>query len=131
MKKEFSKDWKASKRPAKQRKYRFNAPLHIKSKFLSAHLSKELRKKYARRSMTIVKGDKVKVMRGQYRGRENKVDHVDHNKLQVFITGIDTTRKDGSKSLIPLQPSNLMLTELNLDDKRRKASLERKKTEEK
>ena len=43
--KEFSKSWVSSKKPGKQRKYRINAPLNIKRKFLSVHLSKELREK--------------------------------------------------------------------------------------
>ncbi|MBU2561296.1 MAG: 50S ribosomal protein L24 [Nanoarchaeota archaeon] len=127
MKKTFSTSWKSSKRPSKQRKYRHNAPLHLKQKFLSAHLSKELRKKYGRRSLPVVKGDKVKVARGQFKGRENKVERTDHKKLRVYITGIERAKKEGSKSMQPINPSNLIITELNLDDKKRKASLEKSK----
>ncbi|MBS1194889.1 MAG: ribosomal protein L24p/L26e, archaeal/eukaryotic, partial [Methanomicrobia archaeon] len=43
--------------PRKQRKARYTAPLHIKGKFLSATLSKELREQYKRRSLRVVKGD--------------------------------------------------------------------------
>ena len=46
MKKKFSESWKSSKQVRKQRKYRYNAPLHIKQKFVNVHLAKELRKKY-------------------------------------------------------------------------------------
>ena len=42
MKKIFSKHWKSSKQPRKQRKYRAKAPLHIKRKLLNVNLSKEL-----------------------------------------------------------------------------------------
>jgi large subunit ribosomal protein L24 len=131
MKREFSTKWVSSTRPAKQRKYRYNAPLHIKHKFLSVHLSKELRTKYGRRNIVVVKGDKVKVLRGQFKGRENKVERVDIKSTRVYITGIDRQKKDGSKSIIPLQPSNLIITELKLDDKKRKESLEKKSKEEK
>ncbi len=62
MKKKFSDKWKASKLPRKQRKYLANAPLHIKRKFLSANLSKELRKKHGKRSIPIRKGDTVRIM---------------------------------------------------------------------
>jgi large subunit ribosomal protein L24 len=127
MNKEFSTKWVSSTRPAKQRKYRYNAPLHIKHKFLSVHLSKELKAKYGRRNIVVIKGDKVKVLRGQYKGRENKVERVDIKSTRVYITGIDRQKKDGSKSIIPLQPSNLMITELKLDDKKRKESLEKNK----
>jgi len=130
MNKEFSTKWVSSTRPAKQRKYRYNAPLHIRHKFLSVHLSKELRTKYGRRNIVVIKGDKVKVLRGQYKGRENKVERVDIKSTRVYITGIDRQKKDGSKSIIPIQPSNLMITELKLDDKKRKESLEKKGAQE-
>ncbi|MFH1063470.1 MAG: 50S ribosomal protein L24 [Candidatus Woesearchaeota archaeon] len=126
MKQAFSTKWKSSKAPAKQRKYRYNAPLHISRKFLAAHLSPELRKKHSTRSFTLVKGDKVKVLRGQFKGRENKVERVDHKELKIYVTGVDRAKKDGSKSMYPLNPTNLMITELELSDKKRKASLERK-----
>ena len=126
MAKKWSNHWKASKKPAKQRKYVKNAPLHIKSSMLVSALSKELRSKYSRRSARVTKGDKIKVMTGQYRGKEGKVDHVNVKRCEVYIAGIERTRVDGTKSLYPINPSNLMITSLNLDDKRRVAALERK-----
>jgi large subunit ribosomal protein L24 len=126
MEKAFSTSWKASKRPRKQRNYRNNAPLHLKHKFLGAHLSKELRQKYGKRAMPVVVGDKVKVMIGQFKKRENKIERVDLKNAKIYITGIDAPKKDGSKTMLPINPSNLMITELNLTDKGRKAALERK-----
>ncbi len=126
MKQAFSTKWKSSKAPAKQRKYRYNAPLHISRKFLASHLSPELRKKHSKRSFTLAKGDKVKVLRGQFKGRENKIERVNHKDIKVYVTGIERAKKDGSKSMYPLNPTNLMITELDLSDKKRKASLERK-----
>ena len=131
MKKAFSTKWKSSKRPAKQRKYRGKAPLHIKYKFLSAHLSKDLRKKYGKRRLPVIKGDKVKVVRGQFKKRENKVERVDLKKTKVYITGVERTKKDGSKSMQPINPSNIIITELNLDDKKRKQAIEKKVKKEK
>jgi large subunit ribosomal protein L24 len=127
MKQKFSKTWNKSKQPRKQRKYRYNAPLNIKSKFLGSHLSKELRGKYKKRSIVIRKGDAVKVLRGQFKKKTGKVDRVDIKKSKVHITGIEVTKKDGTKALYPIHPSNLIITDLNLDDKKRKKSLERKK----
>ena len=123
MKKEFSLHWKSSKKPNKQRKYQKNAPLHIRQKFLSSHLSPELRKKYSRRAVQVIVGDKVKVMRGQYKGKENKVERVDTKSLRVYITGIERAKRDGTKPLIPIKSSNIMIIELKLDDKMRKKSL--------
>jgi len=50
MKRKFSKHWKASKRPGKQRKYSANLSLHLKKKLMSVNLSKELRKKHGKRN---------------------------------------------------------------------------------
>ena len=122
--KEFSTHWKSSKNPKKQRKYRFTAPLHIKHKFVSAHLSEELIKKYKKRSLPLKKGDKVKIMRGQFTKKEGKIARVNLRHTRVFIEGMEKTRKDGTKSLLPFHPSNLLILELNLEDKKRKEKLE-------
>jgi len=126
MKRKFSKSWKKSKQPRKQRKYRYNAPLNIKSKFMGCHLSKELRGKYKKRSITIRKGDGIKVLRGQFKGKTGKIDIVDIKKSKVYITGIEVVKKDGTKALYPIHPSNLIITDLNLEDKKRKKLVERK-----
>jgi len=126
MKKRFSNSWKSSKKPRKQRKYRANAPLHIRGRFLNVNLSKDLRKKYGKRSIRIRKGDKVKIMRGSFKKKEGGIERVDTKKSRVYISKIESEKKEGSKALIPIQPSNLMILELNLDDKKRKEKLERK-----
>ena len=72
MKRKFSNSWISSKQVRKQRKYRYNAPLHRKRRFLSAPLSKELRKDYGKRSLVVKKGDEV--VYGKYSGSEVDVD---------------------------------------------------------
>ena len=123
---EFSKTWKSSKKPRKQRKYRASAPLHVKQKFVHSHLSKDLMKKYGKRSIGLRKGDKVKIMRGQFKKLEGKIEDIDLKRTRIFVRGVETTKKEGTKKLIALHPSNLMITELNLDDKFRQKSLESK-----
>jgi large subunit ribosomal protein L24 len=120
MKQKFSQSWKSSTQPRKQRKFRHNAPPHIRQKFVHAHLSKELRKKHNRRSARLRTGDKVKVMRGQYKGKTGKIERIDTGREKVYITGIEVVKKEGSKSLYPLRPSNLLIEELNLEDKKRR-----------
>jgi len=118
--KKFSRFWKSSKKPRKQRKYRANAPLNIKRKFLSVHLSKELRNKYKTRNIIIRKNDKVKIMRGHFNGKTGKIIKVLTKKSKVFIENIQNIKKDGTKTFYPIEPSNLMILELDLTDKRRK-----------
>lgn len=123
---EFSTSWKSSKQPRKQRKYRAKAPLHIKQKLMGAHLSAELRKKHSKRAVSIRKDDKVKVMRGQFKGHVGKVDRVDMKRERVYVRGVEISKKDGTKAFLPVHPSNLMITELNLSDKKRADALKRK-----
>ena len=127
VKRKFSKSWRSSKQPRKQRKYRYNAPLHIKQQFMHAHLSKELRKKYNRRNLGLKKGDTVKIVRGQFKKHTGKVDRIDLKKTRVYVTGTEITKKDGTKTTYPIHPSNLIINELNIDDKMRQRILDRKK----
>jgi large subunit ribosomal protein L24 len=133
MKKKFSTKWKASKQPRKQRKYRANAPLHIKRKMLGANLAKTLREKYKRRSVSVRKGDKVKVMKGAFKGKSGKITTVQTKKLRVAVEGLQRSKKDGTKVNVWFDTSNLQVQELNLDDKQRIKSLnkEEKKVEKK
>jgi len=126
MKKKWSPEWKSSKQPRKQRKYRHNAPMHVKHKFVSVNLSPILRKRYEKRSMPVRKGDEIKVMRGSFKGKKGKIDRISLKKCKVYIEDIKMKKVDGSEILRPFQPSNLMITALNIDDKKRKAVLERK-----
>ncbi|MBN2422508.1 50S ribosomal protein L24 [Candidatus Woesearchaeota archaeon] len=126
MKTKFNKKWESSKQPRKQRKYRYNAPAHIKSNLIRSHLSKELRQKYKKRSSRVIKGDKVKIMRGQFKGKTGKIEKIDVKNERIFISQIEIQKKDGSKSFYPIHPSNLLIVDLNLKDKKRQKSLTRK-----
>lgn len=124
MKKKFSTKWKGSIQPRKQRKYRHNAPLHIKGKFINVHLDKELAKKHSIRRIRLRVGDKVKIMRGKFKGKEGKIDMIALKNSKAIITGIEISKKEGSKTKPLIHASNLLIIELNLDDKKR---LKRKK----
>jgi large subunit ribosomal protein L24 len=128
MKKKFSNTWKASKQPRKQRKYSANAPIHIRKKFVSINLSKELRKKHKKRNVYARKGDRVKVKRGKYKEKTGKISKVDLKNSKIIIEGIQVKKQDGSKVNVKLQPSNLQITELNLEDKKRAEKFKIKET---
>jgi len=123
MNKKFSKSWKASKRPGKQRKYAAKAPLHVKQKLVSANLSKELREKQKVRSLPLRKGDTVKIMRGKFKGKKGKITKVMLKISRVFIEGVQIKKLDNSKVDVKMQPSRLQIQELNLDDKKRLKNL--------
>ncbi len=121
----WSKHWKSSKKPRKQRKYVYNAPLHIRHKFLSTHLSKELREKYNRRSFPARKGDEVEIMKGKFKKKTGKISRVDLNKIKVYIDGITRKKVDGSEVQVPIHPSKIKIINLNLEDKKRLKALTR------
>jgi len=126
MKKRFSDSWVGSKQPRKQRKYRYNAPMHIRHKMVGANLSKDLRKKYGKRNIPLRKGDMVKIMRGEFKKKKGKIETVNLNTLKVYIEGIQRSKKDGTKTSVPFEPSNVQIIELNMEDKKRTDALERK-----
>lgn len=119
MKKKFSTKWKASKQPRKQRKFLANAPLHIKKKMLSSNLSKDLKKKWKKRNVSLRKGDLVKIMRGKFKKKQGKITEIKMKTGKIYIEGIQKKKQDGSKVNIPLKASNLQIIELNMDDKKR------------
>ncbi len=93
---------------------------------MSSNLSKELRKKHDKRNIPVKKGDKVRIMVGEFKKKTGKIDSVDLKKLKLTIEGIYRTKKDGSKVGVYFDPSNIQIQELNLDDKKRVNALSRK-----
>jgi len=128
MKKEFVKSWNKSKQPRKQRKYRANAPKHILHKYLGAKLSNELRQKYAKKTMPVRKDDTVKISRGQFKGKTGKVEEVNLKTSRIIITGVEIIKKEGTKTRYPIHASNVIITALNLNDKKRAKKLQKKET---
>jgi large subunit ribosomal protein L24 len=112
MKQKFSIHWKGSKQPRKQRKYLANAPLHLRKKFVSINLSKELRKKQGKRNLPAKKGDKVKIFSGKFKGKTGKILTVNLKTSKIIVEDIQVKKQDGSKANFKLQPSNLQIIEL-------------------
>ncbi len=116
--------------PGKQIKRMHNAPLHLRRKWIAAHLDENLLLKYDKRAIPVVKGDTVRVMRGNFHGHEDKVAKVNTKKNTLEIEGITMSKADGNKIAKPVHHSNVMITKLNLTDKWRREKLERDLSEE-
>ena len=124
--------WKTtSSHPSKQRLAQQAAPLHVRQRFMGAPLSKDLRKEYGFGTLRVRKGDIVKIVRGDAKGLEGKVAKVDLTKGRIQIEGITQKKVDGSTVFIPIHPSKVEITKLDLTDKLRSAAFERKKPAEK
>lgn len=116
----------SSSKPKKQRKFRYNAPMHIRQRFVNAHVSKELRAKLgiAKRSVEIRRGDSVKVISGGQKGKSGKVSKVSIRRSFVYVDGIVRKTAKGKEIMIPIRASNLYITDLDISDKYRKESIE-------
>ena len=117
----------SSIQPRKQRKFRYNAPLHIRGAFLHAPLAADLREKYGKRSFRVVTGDTVKVLRGEFAGTEGVVDKVDVKNSKVIVHGVSIKKANGEDAPRPIDPSKVMITKLNTKDSIRMSRLEVKK----
>ncbi len=115
-------------KPTKVRNYQiYRATYTTRSKQLGGHLSKDLQKKYGKRSIRITLGDTVKVIRGEYRGVDGKVSKIEMTRSSIAIEGIKKEKSRGEKFDIFIPASNVVVTGLNLDDHWRKTKLQGKK----
>ena len=108
-----------SKQPRKQRKALYNAPAHARGKHLSASLSKDLKEKLGKRSLPLKSGDKVRVLRGDFKGHEGEVLSVDYGSYKVTIEEVTLSKPDGTSTFLPVDPSNLMIIDADTKDDRR------------
>jgi large subunit ribosomal protein L24 len=124
------KDMKTTS-PRKQRKQLYNAPLHKRYKTFSAPLSSDLKKSHGINALPVRSGDTVRIMRGERKGMEGKVAGVDRTKYRISVEGVTREKVDGSAVPMPIHPSKVMITNLNLDDKWRREIIKRKGVGEK
>ncbi len=108
-----------SSQPRKQRKSRYQAPLHLRHKFLGALLSDDLKEKHKIKTIPVRMGDTVRILRGDHRGTEGKVAGVDLENMTITVDGITVTKSDGTEVPRPVHPSNVMITKLEIKDERR------------
>ncbi|MDH5463336.1 MAG: 50S ribosomal protein L24 [Nitrosopumilus sp.] len=104
----------------------YQATFQTRSKQLGSALSKELHKKYGRRSVRVIEGDSVKILRGEFKGVEGKVSKVSTPKNSVAVEGVKKEKTKGDKFDVYIHTSNLVVTSLNTDDKWRISRLEQK-----
>jgi large subunit ribosomal protein L24 len=114
-------------KPAKQRKLVYNAPAHIRHKLFTSPLTAELKSSQGTRNLPVRSGDTVRIMRGDHKGFEGKVSRIDTAKYRIFVEGLTREKVDGTTIFVPIHPSKVTITKLNLDDKWRKKILERRK----
>ena len=104
----------------------YHATYTTKSKQLGSALSKDLHKKYGKRSVRVIEGDSIRIVRGEYKGVDGKISTISTQKNSVSIEGIKKEKTKGDKFDVYIHTSNLVVTSLNTGDKWRMARLEGK-----
>ena len=104
----------------------YKATYNTKSKQLWSALSKELHKKYGKRSVRVVEGDSFTILRGEFKGVDGKIAKVSTQKSSVAIEWVKKEKTKGDKFDVYIHTSNLVVTSLSTEDKWRIAKLEGK-----
>ena len=104
----------------------YQATLQTRSKQMGSALSKDLQKKYGKKSARVVEGDSVSIVRGEFKGVDGKISKISTQKSSVAIEGVKKEKTKGDKFDVYIHTSNLVITSLNSNDKWRMAKLEGK-----
>lgn len=110
---------KASYKPKKMRKSNFTAPKHKKGKALSAHLSEKLSTELKKRALPVRKNDIVRVVRGEFKGKEGKILRVNVEEHKIFIEKVVRKKSNGEEFEVAIDPSKVTLVDLDKTDKKR------------
>ena len=82
---------------------------------MSAPLSKEMRAKYAIKSLPIRINDEVKITRGSNKGREGKVTSVYRKKYVIHIERVTREKVNGASVNIGIDASKVEITNVSLN----------------
>ena len=106
-------------KPTKMRNRQiYRATFNVKSKQLTCLLSKDLRRKYGKRSARIMIGDSITVIRGEFKGVDGKVSTLSTENNTVAIEGVKKEKVKGEKFDVYIHASNILITGLSDEDKR-------------
>lgn len=89
---------------------------HKRDKFLGANLSVNLREQHNKRSMRVIKGDTVRILRGEYVGIEGKVEKVNTVRSTLSIEGVQREKIRGGNVKVQVHASNVQIISLNTND---------------
>ena len=90
------------------------------SSLVCSNLADNLKKQYNKKSTSVVKGDTVRIMRGEYKGVEGKVEKINTEKGKLSIEGVQREKIKGGQVKVLIHASNVKISSLNMDDNYRK-----------
>ena len=104
----------------------YQATFQTRSKQLGSALSKDLQKKYGKKSTRAIEGDSITILRGEFKGVSGKITKISKEKTSVTVEGVKKEKTKGDKFDVYIHTSNVVVTALNTSDKWRIAKLEGK-----
>ena len=104
----------------------YQATFQTRSKQLGSPLSKDLQKKYGKKSTRAIEGDTITILRGEFKGVSGKITKISKEKTSVTVEGVKKEKTKGDKFDVYIHTSNVVVTALNTSDKWRIAKLEGK-----
>lgn len=108
-----------SKKPDKSRKAQYTRAMHKAIAAVAAHLNEKLAKELGKRSVSVRKNDVVKVMRGEFAGKEGKITSIDRKTGRVYIEKLVKKKSNGQERQVPVHSSNLLVIDVEKTDRKR------------
>jgi len=109
--------------PRRQRRALYQANSSERRRRMTVPLSRELRRRFRRRSVPVRKGDTVRVLSGSFRGREERVARITRRDYSVTLDNVTLKTAEEKLKPLALRTSHLVITRLNLADPWRRRSL--------
>ncbi len=114
-----------SSKPSKIRKRGIGKTMQVaNSKATRSALASDLKQKYGKNAARVRIGDRVKLIKGEYSGIEGKVQKVYPSEGRVTVEGITREKIAGGTTPVKISATNLVITDLNLEDKWRRRIIE-------
>ena len=115
-----------TKKPSKQRRKIALATEKEIIRMMKVRLSEKLREKYGTRSVSVRKGDSVKILRGDFAGIEGKIVETDRHNQKVTVEGVTKEKVSGEQMRVPVHVSNVEMTTMDTGDRWRSDKFEKK-----
>ena len=109
----------SSKKPSTTRKLLGTLAAHSRSKKVAAHLNEKLAKEFERRSIPLRKDDTVKIVRGDFKGKTGKILRIDRKIAKIFVEKVIRKKSDVTEFEVAIDPSKVIVLEIQRDDKKR------------
>ena len=122
----------SSKQPRKQRLARYTAPYHRRHREMAAPIDRGLRERQMARgfmyprSMSVRKGDRVMIVRGEGKSKSaTRIAKVDRKGRKIYVENFTYFKSDGTELQRPIDASNVVIINPDWSDMRRRKLLTR------